>query len=81
MAAMRRPQLGSAPAQAVLTRGGVGDCLGDTKGVGVADCAFDVKSTTWVMPSPSATIWRASEVQTWVRAAAKAAWAGPMLRR
>src|ERR1035441_643917 len=30
-------------------------------------------STTWDTPSPSATIWRASEVQTWVKATAKAA--------
>ena len=34
-------------------------------------------STTWVMPSPSATIWRASEVQTWVRAMANSALPAP----
>ena len=43
MAAMRRPQFGSQPAQAVLTSGRMGDGFGDTKGIGVGGCTVDAK--------------------------------------
>jgi hypothetical protein len=45
----------------------MGDGLGDLEGVGVGRRSFDCSSTTCVMPSPSATTCRASDVQTWVK--------------
>ena len=56
----------------------VGNGFGDAERIGVAGAPSMRSSTTWVRPSPSATTWRASEVQTWVSAEAKAALPGPM---
>ena len=71
MAATRRPQLGSQPAQAVLTSGEWAMALATRSASASAAAPSMRSSTTWVTPSPSATIWRASEVQTWVERGGK----------
>src|ERR1035437_302884 len=66
MAAISRPQLGSLPAQAVFTRGEWAMALAILSASASVAAPLMCNSTTWVMPSPSATIWRASEVQNCV---------------
>ena len=78
MAATSRPQLGSEPAQAVLTRGEWAIALATRKASASLAAPSMRSSTTWVTPSPSATICRAREVHTWVSAAAKAGLPGPI---
>ena len=78
MAAARRPQLGSQPAQAVLTSGEWAMALA-TRSASASLAAPSMRnSTTCDKPSPSATTWRASEVQTSVSAAAKAGLSAPI---
>ena len=68
MAAASLPQLGSHPAQAVFTRGEWAMALATRKASASEAVPVMRSSTTWETPSPSATICRAREVQTWVSA-------------
>ena len=77
MAAISLPQFGSQPAHAVFTSGECAMALATRKASASFAAPSMRSSTTWETPSPSATIWRASDVQTWFRAAANSGLSSP----